>query len=51
MKDYKVYGETRKFCMEIVSKGNKKLLIGRNTYDVFIALYRALDASVYNYQN
>ena len=51
LKDYKIYGETPKFCIEIISKDDKKLLIGRNTYDAFITLYRALDAAVYNYQN
>ena len=51
LKDYKIYGETPKFCIEIISKDDKKLLIGRNTYDAFMTLYRALDAAVYNYQN
>ena len=51
LKDYKIYGERPKFCIEIISNDDKKILIGRNTYDPFITLYRALDSAVYNYQN
>ena len=51
LKNYKIYGEKPQFCIEILSRDNQRLLIGRNSYDPYILLYRALDAAVYTYQN
>jgi hypothetical protein len=51
LKDYKIFGEKPIYCLEIVAKDDKKLLLGRNSYDSFMSLYFALDAALYNYQN
>ena len=49
--NYKIYGEKPIFCIQIESKDNKYLLIGRNSYDTFMVVYKALDAAINNYQN
>ena len=49
--NYKIYGEKPIFCIQIESKDNKNLLIGRNSYDTFMVVYKALDAAINNYQN
>lgn len=50
--NYKIYGEKPIFCIQIEVKDKKNnLLIGRNSYDTFMLVYRALDAAINNYQN
>lgn len=50
--NYKIYGEKPIFCIQIEAKDKKNnLLIGRNSYDTFMLVYRALDAAINNYQN
>ena len=51
LKDYKIYGERPTFCIEIKTQNDQRLLIGKNSYDSFMILYRALDAAINNYQN
>ena len=51
LKDYKIYGEKPQFCIQIETIDSQKLLIGRNSYEPYIILFRALDAAIYNYQN
>ena len=50
--NYKIYGEKPIFCIQIEVKDKKNnLLIGRNSYDTFMLVYKALDAAINNYQN
>lgn len=51
LKYYQIFGEKPVFCIEVVSKPDKKLLIGRNSYDSFMVLYKALESASNNYQN
>ena len=51
LKYYKIFGEKPVFCLEVEPKVDQKLLIGRNSYDSFMALYKALESALNNYQN
>ena len=51
LKYYKIVGEKPIYCLEIEPKLNKKLLIGKNKYDSFMVLYKALESAINNYQN
>ena len=51
LKYYKIFGEKPVFCLEVEPKLDKKLLIGRNSYDSFMALYKAVESAINNYQN
>jgi len=46
-----IYGEKPLYCLEIITKDDKKLLLGRNSYNSFMSFYSSLDAALYNYQN
>ena len=51
LKYYKIVGDKPIYCLEIEPKIGKKLLIGKNKYDSFMVLYKALESSINNYQN
>ena len=50
-KDFKIYGDKPIFCLIVEPNLDKKLLIGRNTYENFMTLYKALESAINNYQN
>ena len=50
-KNYKIYGELPLFCLEIETKDNKRLLIGKNNIEQIKIIQRALDKAICNYQN
>ena len=51
LKNYKIFGDKPVFCLEVEPKVDQKLLIGRNSYDSFMTLYKALESALNNYQN
>jgi hypothetical protein len=50
-KDYTINGYKPKFCIEIKSGNDQKLLIGRNTLQHFETLVKALDIACVNFKN
>jgi hypothetical protein len=48
---YRVKGEKPKFCIELITLKNEKLLIGRNTFEPFVTLTKAIQSAAINYQN
>lgn len=51
MENYEINGDKPKYCIEIITTNNEKLLIGRNTLEHFITLNKAVDSAVINFQN
>ena len=51
LNEYKIYGDRPSSCIEIKSKDNKYLLLGKNNINSFNILSRALDAAIVNYKN
>lgn len=50
-KDYVINGDKPKFCIEIITGNGQKLLIGRNTYQHFVTLVKAIDIACVNFKN
>ena len=50
-KDYVINGEKPKYCIEIITGNGKKLLIGRNTYQHFVTLVKAIDLACVHFKN
>ena len=50
-KNYVIYGEKPKFCIEIITVNKERFLIGRNTYEHFVTLTKALESASINYKN
>ena len=50
-KDYTINGYKPKYCIEIISGNEQKLLIGRNTLQHFETLVKAIDIACVNFKN
>jgi hypothetical protein len=50
-KDYTIIGYKPKYCIEIISGNEQKLLIGRNTLQHFETLVKAIDIACVNFKN
>ena len=50
-KKYIIPGERPKYCIEITTIKNERLLIGRNTLEHFITLSKAIESATTNYKN
>ena len=50
-KDYVINGDKPQFCIEIITGNGQKLLIGRNTYQHFVTLVKAIDIACVNFKN
>ena len=50
-KNYEIYGDRPRFCIEIITIYNEKFLIGRNTFEHFITLSKAIEYALINYKN
>ena len=51
LKNYKIYGDVPVYCIEIEPKDKKKILMGKNKYDHYLILLKAINAALINYQN
>lgn len=51
LEKYEINGEKPKYCIEIITIKNEKLLIGRNTYEHFITLNKAIESAIINFQS
>ena len=49
--NYIINGDKPKYCIEITTAKKEKLLIGRNTLEHFITINKAIEASIFNFQN
>ena len=50
-RNYIINGDKPKFCLKIVTSKNENLLIGRNTFEHFVTLSKAIERAGINYQN
>ena len=50
-KNYEIKGEKPKYCIDITGTNNESLLIGRNTYEHFVTLNKAIEWAMINYKN
>ena len=51
LKNYVIIGEKPRFCIEIITVYKERFLIGRNTFEHFVTLSRAIELASINYKN
>ena len=50
-KDYIIIGDKPKYCLKLIKIDGEKILIGRNTYEYFVALNKAIESASIHYHN
>ena len=50
-KDYIIIGDKPKYCLKLIKIDGEKILIGRNTFEYFIALNKAIESASIHYHN
>ena len=50
-KDYIIIGDKPKYCLKLIKIDGEKILIGRNTFEYFVALNKAIESASIHYHN
>lgn len=50
-KDYIIIGDRPKYCLQLIKFSGEKILIGRNTFEYFVALTKAIESASIHYHN
>jgi ribosomal protein L25 (general stress protein Ctc) len=50
-KGYIIIGDTPKYCMQLIKIDGEKILIGRNTFEYFVELTKAIESASIHYHN
>lgn len=50
-KGYLIIGDIPKYCLQLIKSNGEKILIGRNTFEHFVTLAKAIESASINYHN